>query len=107
MFFLDFETCPYCAQEIAASDAKSIVLGVTAHEACYRKKQAALAEKYAEQDRKVAEKSVCRYCNTEVQPNQERIVVLGAESHRDCYVKHTYVEQKVCLPGVMRFLGLT
>jgi hypothetical protein len=70
------------------------VLGVTAHEACYRKKQAALAEKYAEQERKLAEKPICHYCHAEVHPNEERIVVLGAESHRSCYVKSTFVEEK-------------
>jgi hypothetical protein len=70
------------------------VLGVAAHEACYRKKQAALAEKYAEQEKKLSAKSICRYCNAEVLASEERIVVLGAESHRSCYVKNTFVEEK-------------
>ncbi len=70
------------------------MLGVAAHEACYRKKQAVLADKYAEQERKLAEKPICRYCNAEVLASEERIVVLGAESHRSCYVKNTFVEEK-------------
>ena len=70
------------------------MLGVTAHEACYRKKQALLAEKYADQERKLAVKSICHYCNAEVLASDERIVVLGAESHRSCYLKSNFVEEK-------------
>jgi hypothetical protein len=72
---------------------------VTAHEACYRKKQEALANKYAAQDKKLSEKAMCRFCNAEVlQASDDRIVVLGAESHRSCYLKNTFVEEKEHTP---------
>ncbi len=92
------------------------MLGVTTHEACYRKKQAALEEKYAEQTAKLNEKTFCSFCKAEVLASQERIIVGGAESHRkrnfvdqrrkkkaeiqigDCYVKSTYKSEAEHVP---------
>merc|ERR1739848_829200 len=80
------ETCPYCSKDIEETDQRSIVLGVTAHESCYRRRQAEKAGPQVDhvpvQDRDGLPQ--CSICNKDVNPTDAVAYIGGVPQHSEC-----------------------